>query len=251
MLKTKITLVIPAWNEEKYIRPTLESVNIAKSLYEKIIKERVEIIVVDNDSTDNTAKIAIDYGCRVVKFEKHNLAAVRNAGARYALGEYIAFVDGDSSIIPRDAFIQIHRNLERKNIFGGGSRMRPDRINSFFGFGGFGLIDFLLYLIKVDLSGYGLILIYLRRSDFEKMNGFDEKFWALEDIDFARRMKKMAKKKNQKLKHLNKRVIVCTRKNKLIPLSKMIPTYFKIIKKDGVKKKENVYDLMYDVNKLR
>jgi len=251
MLRPKISLIIPAYNEEKYIRPTLESVNRAKALYEKTMKEKVEVIVVDNDSTDKTAEIAREYGCRVVHFKKHNIAAVRNAGARKARGEYLAFVDADSSIIPEDTFINIHKNLEDKNVFGGGSRMRPDKINSVFGLFGFGLIDFLLYILAVDLRGLGLVLFYLRKSDFEEMKGFDESFWALEDKDFGIRMKKMAKAKKQKLVHLKKPVITSTRKNKAISFSKMFRSYLKLMEKNGVKKEENVHNMFYDVDNLR
>jgi len=249
--KPKISLVIPAYNEEKYIRPTLESVKRARILYEKTMKEKVEIIVVDNDSTDKTADIAREYGCEVVHFKEHNIAAVRNAGAKKAKGDYIAFVDADSSIIPEDTFINIHKNLEKKDIFGGGSRMRPDKINSLFGLFGFGIVDFIFYLIAVDLRGLGLVLFYLRRNDFEEMKGFNESFWALEDKDFGVRMKKMAEAKKQRLFHLKKPVIVSTRKNNITNSADMLRSYMKIIKKDEVKKEESVHDMFYDIDNLR
>jgi len=252
MSKPKISLIIPAWNEEKYISPTLESANRAKSTYQTTMNENVEIIVVDNDSTDKTAEIAKEYGCKIVRFKKHNLAAVRNAGAKKAKGEYIAFVDGDSSIITEDTFINIHKNLEKKEIFGGGSAMRPDKINSFFGLCGFGALDLIRLYYYLHLRKLSLILIYLRRLDFEKLNGFDETFLILEDGDFAIRMKKRAKEKNQKIVHLKKPVIVCTRKNKLLSFSKMMSLNLKIyFKKDAVKQKECAYDLMYDIDNLR
>ncbi|MGF3585520.1 MAG: glycosyltransferase [Thermoplasmatota archaeon] len=251
MFKPKISLVIPAYNEEKYIRPTLESVKRAKSLYEDSMKEKVEVIVVDNDSTDKTVEIAKEYGCKVVRFKKHNIAAVRNAGAKKANGEYIAFVDADSSIIPEDTFINIHKNLEKKEVFGGGSRMRPDKINSLFGFFGFGLVDLLLYYIFVDLRGLGLVLFYLRKKDFKEIKGFDESLWILEDADFGKRMKETAKKKNQRLAHLKKPVIVSTRKNDTINFSDMFRSYFKILKKNSIKKEENVHDMFYNIDNLR
>jgi len=174
MVQPKISLVIPACNEEKYICPTLESVMQAKQQYEHICSEQVEIIIVDNNSTDATTDIARDYGCKVVRFPKHNIAAVRNAGAAQATGEYIAFVDADSSIIPRDTFLSIHTNLENPCVFGGGSRMRPDTLRKVFGVFGFGLLDLLTYYVLIDLRGLGLVLFYLRKTDFEVMNGFNE-----------------------------------------------------------------------------
>lgn len=251
MNQNQISLVIPAYNEEKYIRPTLESVMRAKKIFEKKYKEKVEVIVVDNNSTDKTAEIAISNGCKVVTYAKHNLAAVRNAGAKAATGEYIAFVDGDSSIIPEATFINIYNNLANEKIFGGGSLLLPDKFNSFFGFFGFGLIDTLMFNFGAIFTRISAILIYLRRSDFEEFGGFDETFWALEDRDLGIKMKKMAKEKKQKIRHLRNPVIVCTRKNKLLSFSKMASLYIKILKKDAVKKEEVVHDFMYDFDKLR
>ena len=129
--------------------------------------------------------------------------------------------------------------------------MRPDTIDSLFGFFGFGLIDLLTYYTLVDLRGLGLVLFYIRKSDFEEMNGFDESFWALEDRNFGIRMKKMAKAKNRRLVHLKKPVIASTRKNNFNSLWKTFRSYLKIIEKNGVKKEENVYDMFYDVDNLR
>jgi len=251
MVQPKISLVIPACNEEKYICPTLESVMQAKQQYEHICSEQVEIIIVDNNSTDATADIARDYGCKVVRFPKHNIAAVRNAGAAQATGEYIAFVDADSSIIPRDTFLSIHKNLENPCIFGGGSRMRPDTLRKVCGVFGFGLLDLLTYYVLIDLRGLGLVLFYLRKTDFEVMNGFNETLYAFEDGEFGWRMKLQAKRNNQRLVHLKKPVIVSTRKNQFLSFSQMWKSYFNMYNTGGVRKKENVYDMLYDVEHLR
>jgi hypothetical protein len=64
-------------------------------------------------------------------------------------------------------------------------------------------------------------------------------------------MKKLAKEKKQKLIHLMEPVIVSTRKNDSIPFLEMLISYLKIIKKDGVKKEENVHAMFYEINRLR
>lgn len=250
-MKTTISLIIPAYNEEKYIRPTLNSVNKSIKKFKEKYNGDVEVIVVDNDSDDKTAEIALSYGCNVVKFKKHNIAGVRNAGAKNAKGKYIAFVDADKSIIPENTFTEIYEKLENPKIYGGGSRVIPDNFNSFFGLFGFGLIDFLKYNLLSFVLGIGAVLIFLRKKDFEELGGFDETYWALEDKDFVLRMKKHAKQKNQKIKQLKEPVIVCSRKNNVFPLKKMFSMYLEIMKKDACKDKEKVEEYLYDVKKLR
>jgi len=250
-MKAIISLVIPAYNEEKYIVPTLESVNKAIKKFREKYNKNIEVIVVDNDSNDKTAEIALSYGCKVVKFKKHNIAAVRNAGAKHAKGKYIAFVDADRSIIHENTFNDIYEKLGNPRIYGGGSMLLPDKFNSFFGFFGFGVIDFLIYHIRVIVGGIGTGLIYLRKKDFDKLGGFDESYWALEDADFVVRMKKHSKQKNQKTKQLEKPIIVCSRKNSKLSLKNMFSIYIKLRKKDGCKDKDKVEKYLYDVENLR
>jgi len=250
-MKAIISLVIPAYNEEKYIVPTLESINKAIKKFKEKYYKNIEVIVVDNDSNDKTAEIASSYGCKVVKFKKHNIAAVRNAGAKHAIGKYIAFVDADRSIIHENTFNDIYEKLQNPKIYGGGSKLIPDKFNSFFGFFGFGVIDFLLYHIRIIFNGIGTGLIYLRKNDFDKLGGFDESYWALEDYDFVLRMKECSKQKKQKTKQLKKPIIVCSRKNCKINLKNMFSLYIKLIKKDGCKDKDKVSGYLYDVENLR
>jgi len=85
-----VSVVIPAYNEENYLFSCLES--IGKQDY----AGEYEVIVVDNASTDNTAKIARDWGARVVYESKRSPAAARQKGAEVATGEVIAFIDADT-----------------------------------------------------------------------------------------------------------------------------------------------------------
>ena len=87
----KISLVIPAYNEEKYISPCLESV----------VKNRtadiIEVIVVNNASTDNTAAVAEKFpGVRVVDEPSKGLTKARQRGFMEAKGDLIAYIDADT-----------------------------------------------------------------------------------------------------------------------------------------------------------
>jgi glycosyltransferase involved in cell wall biosynthesis len=90
----KISVIIPAYNEEKYIGQCL------KSLKKQTIAPD-EVIVIDNNSTDNTASIAREYGARTVKEPKQGMIYARNAGFDAARFPLIARADADA-IAPPD-----------------------------------------------------------------------------------------------------------------------------------------------------
>src|SRR6266496_3524013 len=102
----RYSLIIPAYNEERLLGRLLDSVDAARATYGG--GDAVELIVADNASTDRTAVIAAMRGCRVIAVEKRVIAAARNAGARAARGEFLAFVDADAQVHP-DTFVEIDR----------------------------------------------------------------------------------------------------------------------------------------------
>jgi peptidoglycan/xylan/chitin deacetylase (PgdA/CDA1 family)/GT2 family glycosyltransferase len=85
-----VSVVIPAYNEEDYVLSCLESIRRQDYAAE------YEVIVVDNASTDNTAKIARDWGAKVVYESKRSPACARQKGAEVATGKIIAFIDADT-----------------------------------------------------------------------------------------------------------------------------------------------------------
>ena len=83
-----ISVIIPVKNGQNYIKETIE--NIKKQ------DMNVEIIVVDDCSTDNTVEIAQSYGCKIVKHEvSKGQVAGKNSGLKIAQGKYILFHDHD------------------------------------------------------------------------------------------------------------------------------------------------------------
>ncbi|MEG0408951.1 MAG: glycosyltransferase family 2 protein [Bacilli bacterium] len=96
----KISIVIPIYNIEKYIGACLESI-----LQQKFL-EMIEVILVDDGSTDNSTSIAKEYSMRfpsVFSFyrtENQGLSMARNYGLQFITGEYLTFIDGDDFISP-------------------------------------------------------------------------------------------------------------------------------------------------------
>lgn len=75
-----ISIVIPAYNEEKFIPETLGTIRAASDAFVRLFALPTEVIVVNNRSTDGTKEVAFNLGARVVDHEVRNIASVRNAG---------------------------------------------------------------------------------------------------------------------------------------------------------------------------
>jgi len=93
----RLSFVVPAYNEEAYLPACLESI-LAQT---RDLGEPVEIIVVNNASTDRTREVALKYpGVRVVDEPHNGLTCARQAGFAASTGELIANVDSDSRLTP-------------------------------------------------------------------------------------------------------------------------------------------------------
>jgi glycosyltransferase involved in cell wall biosynthesis len=100
-----VSVVIPAFNAEAWLSLTLESA-CSQTLRE------IEILVVDDDSRDGTAKIALDYASRdprvrLIRRANGGVGAARNSGIREARGKYIAPLDADDLWFPEKLEAQV------------------------------------------------------------------------------------------------------------------------------------------------
>jgi glycosyltransferase involved in cell wall biosynthesis len=103
----KVSVVIPAYNEEKYIKKSLTSV-----MNQKV--EADEIIVVNNNSRDKTEEIALRMGAKVVREPKQGMISARNRGFDSAKYEIIARIDADV-VVPTNWIEQIKKSFKKKN----------------------------------------------------------------------------------------------------------------------------------------
>jgi GT2 family glycosyltransferase len=87
---TDVSVIIPTWNEEKYLPKCLQS------LFKQSGRTSYEVIVVDGGSTDHTVQIAEDFADKVLVEEGEPVGASRNVGARNAKGDILAFIDADT-----------------------------------------------------------------------------------------------------------------------------------------------------------
>ena len=190
MVKPDISLIIPAYNEEKCIGRVLESIRAAKEAYRD--PPSIEIIVVDNYSTDNTAQIADGFGVQIVSEKERRIAAVRNTGARIARGRIIGFLDADNTITP-NMLNAIDRVMAAENYIGGGTMIKPDR---------FSLGLFCTYCVTVFparwLMGIAGGLLFTEKATFEALGGFDESLYCAEDSKFAWDLKAYGKQRGKR-----------------------------------------------------
>lgn len=112
MMKPKISIIVPVYNVQRYIRECI------KSLLNQTIRE-IEIILVDDGSTDLSGKICDEYAekdKRVVVIHKENegLGLTRNTGIAIARGEYVGFVDSDD-IVSDKCFELMYENMLNYN----------------------------------------------------------------------------------------------------------------------------------------
>ena len=88
-----VSVVIPCYNSARYLGETIESV-LAQTY------ARVEVIVVDDGSTDATPKIAQSYPVQYVYQTNRGISAARNAGVVHSRGKYVQFLDHDDRLLP-------------------------------------------------------------------------------------------------------------------------------------------------------
>ena len=109
----RVSVIIPVYNVEKYLRECLDSI-VNQTLRE------IEIICVDDGSTDGSPEILREYGekdCRItiISQENRGISSARNHGADIASGEYFYFMDGDD-ILERDALSRLYQLSEEKSL---------------------------------------------------------------------------------------------------------------------------------------
>ena len=178
-MKPRISLIVPAHNEAAFLTGCLEA---ARKAAERI-DAGVEIIVVLNRCTDDTEAIARGHGCVIVREDARNLSKIRNAGAAAASGEVIVTCDADSRMHP-DSLREILRRLDSGKIVGGGAMVYPERWSP-------GIVASALAILPyLAFTGVSFGLFWCLKRDFDAIGGFDDRFVSVEDVDFARRLKR-------------------------------------------------------------
>jgi len=179
----KLSIIIPAYNEEEYLPGLLESIKNQDF-------DDYEVIVADADSDDNTRKIAEEYGCRIVN---GGMPAVgRNRGAAAARGELLLFLDADLVLTDgylRDAVEEFESEdlgIAITQMIPISTRRRDKILHEFAN-------RFMILVESIKPHGAGCYGILTRRDLHEKVGGFDESLDFGEDTDYIERIGKISK----------------------------------------------------------
>ena len=204
-----ISFIVPAYNEETELPSTLAAIRAAAS----VGTQPFEIIVVDDASTDATPEIAEQAGARVVSIHRRQIAASRNAGARAAQGEYLFFVDADTRI-NRTHIAEAMAALAA-GYAGGSARGVMD---------GFIPLWSRIFLHVFCTLYFGLNLgagafLFTTRRNFAAIGGFDEQYFAGEEVYFSLALRKLGR-----FKVVRQPVLTSGRKLRMYPAKEILGT---------------------------
>ena len=178
-----ISFIVPAHNEEPLLEGTLAAIHAAV----RPLREPYEVIVVDDASTDRTAAVAEANGALVVRVNFRQIARTRNAGAAAATGKTLIFVDADTLVYP--ATVAATLAALGQGAVGGGATVY---------FGGVlplwarGLLPLLRLSLRVGRLASGCY-VFCSRAAFDAAGGFDERFYAAEEVFFSRALRRVGR----------------------------------------------------------
>ena len=196
----RISVIIPAYNEERMLPRLLAGLDEAKRRY-RAGADRVETIVADNGSSDATASIAESHGCVVVPVGPRIIGAVRNAGARAARGRVLAFVDADTQVHPETLnAIEDYFSTDRWIV--GVSGAIPERRS-------LGItLSWLMLGLSAIVARYGIPrrfsecaatgVVCCRKADWAAVGGYSERWLMAEDVWLLLDLGRLGRRRGQR-----------------------------------------------------
>lgn len=177
---TRLSIIVPAYNEELLLPATLGALKDAVTA----LGLPAEIIVVDDGSTDRTADIARALGASVVPVALRHIAGARNAGGRTACGDLLVFVDADT-IVPADVLRGAVEAYEAGAV-GGGAGVRYAVNDPRWAV----VVTAIVVWVLRRATWAAGCFVFVRKDVFDRVGGFDERYFASEEIHFSRAVKK-------------------------------------------------------------
>jgi glycosyltransferase involved in cell wall biosynthesis len=237
----KISVVVPAFNEEKLLGQSLAQIKTAAAAFTQRGWD-FELVVCDNNSTDRTSEIAKAAGAKVV-FEPFNqIGRARNSGAAAATGDWLVFVDADSHP-SAGLFSEVADQINSGKCLAGGATMRLDE-KMFWA----GIVTQLWNLTSRFNKWLAGSFIFVEAAAFRKIGGFNIEMFAAEELDLSQRLKKLALERRKKIVIVHRHPLVTSaRKMKLYTPKELRQFFFRSIFRHHrtVRSREATY-LWYD-----
>ncbi len=183
--KNFFSIIVPAYNEEKYISNTLEKLSVLD--YDK---NSYEVIVVENGSNDNTYLKATNFKEKMSNLKVYNsnkgVSIAKNFGLNKVSmkSDFTVFLDADTTL-EKDFLKELNNYLNKyqeDNLSIGTTTVKPLKSDSFYDRAWFGFYDFGHWLTKTSYS------LQIAKTDIAKQVGFDEELNYSEDLKFIKNM---------------------------------------------------------------
>jgi glycosyltransferase involved in cell wall biosynthesis len=181
----KISIVIPAFNEERLLAATLGHLHSVRSVFTARGWES-ELIVCNNNSTDQTAEIALTGGARVVFEPINQIGRARNRGAEAATGDWLLFVDADSQP-SAELLAEVAEQIAAGKCLAGGVTIRLDGDHP-----GANFVTQLWNWVSRWRRLLAGSFIFCEAAAFRKIGGFSHEFFTGEELDLTRRLRELA-----------------------------------------------------------
>jgi glycosyltransferase involved in cell wall biosynthesis len=173
-----VSIVIPAYNEEGSIGDCLDSV-----CNQDYPRERYEVILLDNGSSDSTREIAEKYPCEIYTYPKDRIGALRNRGIVHAKGDIVGFIDADCVAKPCWLISAVTELKETNTAAVGGKALRKSSA---------GWVERAWALdkelVRSPVSTLATGSFIAKKKVLEKVSGFNEKVMAGEDTELTQRL---------------------------------------------------------------
>jgi len=179
-----VSIIIPCYNQGRYLGDAIESV--LRQSY-----RRLEIIVVDDGSTDDSSQVARKYSdVKLIRQENRGLSRARNAGLEASRGDYLVFLDADDRLLP--GAIQAGANCldyrpDCAFVYGRYRLIKPDGVPMSSSQGRCPKEEPFLDMLRSNYIGMHATVMY-RRTVFDSVEWFDASITACEDYDLYLRI---------------------------------------------------------------
>jgi len=197
----KISVIIPAFNEERLLGRTLDGVNSSCEVFTKL-GWLTEIIVCDNKSTDSTAAIARAAGATVVFEPVNQIARARNRGAQAASGDWLLFIDADSLPSP-GLFTEVAAQIQLGCCLAGGCTLTLD-CHSRAGLFIAGLWNRLSRARRLFAGSF----IFCEAAAFRQVGGFSQELFAGEELELSACLGRLARETGREIVILHRHPLV-------------------------------------------
>ena len=197
----KISVVVPAFNEQKLIVATLRGIQGAMTAFSDNGWE-TELVVCNNNSTDRTGDLAASEGATVVFEPVNQIGRARNRGAQGASGDWLIFVDADSTP-SRELFADVAAEIQGGNCLAGGSTVRLDEFH---------------FLAEILVQGWNWLsrikkwapgsFIFCEAAAFREVGGFSPDLYVSEEVELFQRLNALARRRRKRVVILHRHPLV-------------------------------------------